>query len=117
MYIQADYFQIDSLKVTAEKKFRASFRDLSNRRSFEATVEEIYCSTPESDSQIRNALVASTMDNLATLRRGTNGILLDELLKRFPDFATDLCITLLNTCSGPQKQVNVYNQKAFSPVK
>ncbi|KAH8696471.1 hypothetical protein BGW36DRAFT_398018 [Talaromyces proteolyticus] len=116
IYIQADYLQIDSLKVASKKKFHASFHNMSNRRSFKATIKEIYRSTPKSDNQIRNALVASTKDHLATLQRRTNNILLDELLKRFPDFTTDLCITLLNTDGGHQKQVN---QKAslFSPIK
>jgi hypothetical protein len=104
MYVQADYFQIDSLQTRAEKYFRASFLDWRDRRSFKATITEIYTSTPESDQRIRNAVVALTINNLATLRSGIEAILDDEFLKRLPAFAADLSISMLNQYCGYETQ-------------
>ncbi|CRG86066.1 hypothetical protein PISL3812_03069 [Talaromyces islandicus] len=95
MYPQADYFQIDGLKRRAGKYFRKSFLDRPSKESFEAVIAEIYTSIPECDDQIRDAAIELTMDNLETLRNGTEVILLDGFLKRSPAFAADLCISML----------------------
>lgn len=105
VYVQADYFQIDGLKSSAEKNFRASFLDQLNRESFEAVITEIYTSTPESDDQIRDVAVALTMDNLDILRNGTEVILLDEFLKRLPAFAVGISISFLKNRGVSQKRV------------
>lgn len=102
MYVQADYFQIESLKARAEKCFSSSFlKDcrLGNawRMPFEEAIEETYNSTPESDKRIRKMVIKLCVTNMTRLRGGGGqSILTDEFLKRLPAFAADLSISLLN---------------------
>ena len=57
MYIQAEYFQIDSLKAKAKKYFCESFLYELNRSSFEAMIMDIYNLTIESDQGLREVAV------------------------------------------------------------
>ncbi|EED11610.1 BTB/POZ domain protein [Talaromyces stipitatus ATCC 10500] len=115
MYAQADYFQIDGLKSRAERYFRGSFLDQPSKDPFEAIITEIYTSIPESDEQIRDAAIELTMDNLETLRNGTEVILLDGFLKRSPAFAADLCIAMLKRRSESQKE-EIFRPAASKPL-
>lgn len=94
MYIQAEYFQIDSLKTKAKRYFCESFLHELDRSSFEATITDIYNLTIQSDQGLREMTVKLIMEYLPDFRART--ILSDELLKQLPNFAADLCIAMIS---------------------
>ncbi|KAN0074894.1 BTB/POZ fold [Elaphomyces granulatus] len=96
MYVEADYFQVDRLKALAKEKFCASFMDKPDRKSFQAAVVEVYRSTPEYDRGLKDVVIASTRNNLATLRNWWYPVLNNDLLRSVPEFAVDLCIATLD---------------------
>lgn len=96
MYIQADYFHIETLKLKALKRFQSYFQPFPafTQRSFEAVVMEIYDRTAE-DDPIRAQLVTLTAKNSAVLK-GKGNIINRTFLERFPVFAVDLCLASLD---------------------
>jgi len=104
MYAEADYFQVDRLKAMAKKKFRASFMDKPDRKSFQVAVMEVYRSTAEYDRGLKDVVIALTRSNLVILRGGIFPVLADDLLRSVPEFAVDLCIATLGKYVDSQIQ-------------
>jgi hypothetical protein len=104
VYAEADYFKINNLKSMAKEKFRASFMDKPDRISFQAAVAEVYRSIPEYDRGLKDVVIVSTMNNLATLRHGWFPVLTNDLLNCVPEFAIDLCIAALDKYVENPKQ-------------
>ncbi|KAF7587488.1 hypothetical protein BBP40_007186 [Aspergillus hancockii] len=101
MYTYANCFGIEVLKMKAKEHFYTSFLDQYFSSQFEATVREVYESTPEHDRGLRDIVVYLTMSSLPTLRVMPRRILDDEILKHCPKFTLDLCIALANSHTKP----------------
>ncbi|KAB8228866.1 BTB/POZ domain-containing protein [Aspergillus alliaceus] len=100
MYAQGDYFLIDRLQVKAKQYFVASFIRNQNSSSFTSTIVEVYTSTAGVNRGLRDVVVELVKDNLTTLRGSAFPILNNNLLTRVPDFAHDLCVSLLDQSVG-----------------
>ena len=96
MYAQVDYFLIDRLQVKAKQYLAASFIGNQNSNSFASTIVEVYTSTASFNRGLRDVVVRLVKDNLTTLRGSVFPILDNSLLTRVPEFAEDLCVSLLD---------------------
>ncbi|PYH30200.1 BTB/POZ domain-containing protein [Aspergillus neoniger CBS 115656] len=91
MYEQGEYFQIHDLKEKAKEHFKECFlRDL-DRLFFRSTVNEVYCSTIETDRGLRDIVIETVLNDLPTLIDGTSTYLDKEDLQEMPEFTVDLC--------------------------
>ncbi|GKZ97837.1 hypothetical protein AnigIFM59636_001428 [Aspergillus niger] len=100
MYEQGEYFQIQDLKEKAKEHFKECFlRDL-DRLFFRSTVNEVYCSTIETDRGLRDIVIETVLNDLPTLINGTSTYIDKEDLQEIPEFTVDLCMASLaqNVC-------------------
>ncbi|KAE8155041.1 BTB/POZ protein [Aspergillus avenaceus] len=102
MYAYADYFGIDVLRTRAKRYFGIVFMkdysaDAVNRESFAAVLEEVYGTTPAHDRGLRGSVVDTIMKDISNLRGGSSPVLDDAMLRRFPEFAMDVCSASLDS--------------------
>ena len=92
IYALADRLLIPGLKALSRSYFYQSLEHRLDTHSFGRAIEEVYCSTPSEDRRLRD-LVKVTLDHLTTLT--ITEVLCETLLKKVPDYASDLCMAMI----------------------
>jgi hypothetical protein len=103
MYAQGNYFQISALKCKAKEYFKESFMTEYVQDPFMSAVIEVYSSTTENDSGLRDLVLQLTTAHLPLLRGAADSILDGYLLDRVPGFMCDICLSLVERCAQLQR--------------
>lgn len=106
VYALADRLLINGLKTLAREYFHESLQRYLNSRDFGNAVEDVYSLTPPEDRGLRDLVIQVTLDNMRTLRQ--TGALRDDIFRKVPDFAIDLCIARINRDIPPSSFCYTY---------
>ncbi|OQE13952.1 hypothetical protein PENSTE_c041G04559 [Penicillium steckii] len=105
MYGEADYFMIDDLKIRAEENFRNLFANCPEKEILVQTIKELYSARADY-RDIRKLATKLLVGNLRELQGGSTPGIDSDLLKAFPEFATEFCLATmekyLSEPSNPQ---------------
>lgn len=108
MYSLADRLMATGLMEFSKAKFRKSITYPYGRGSFPDVVKIVYQSTPETNRDLRDMVLAATMASLTRGRRNSTSPLFctfeNELLLEVPQFCYDLCVALVGQKSIPRSR-------------
>jgi hypothetical protein len=87
VYIMADKYDIQPLKVWAVTKYQEVLRTVWNSNSFAESARLIFDNTPESDLMLREVIIRNAIDHAQALFDRGEFV---ELLRSDGDFATEV---------------------------
>lgn len=97
VYALAHCLLIPGLKTLARRYFYESLRQHLDSDTFGLAIQDVYCSTPYEDRGLRDLVIKVALDNLRTLT--STGVLSSSLLRKVPDFASDLSMAMMSMMS------------------
>ena len=102
VYNIADKFVVPQLKQLAKKRFETIVKTCWQMEDFPAAIAEAYNCTPKTDRGLRDPLVKSSHENIATLLENDD---FQTVLEEVAGFAANLAQCLAQKTNGPMMRM------------